>query len=139
MNLSLVQAKDQRASSFIGYLAILGPVDGLSERQYAAAIDFMDLRNDWLKSKKAPGAEYDNEGRGAGGDYVSDGYIDWCQDVHESYTECRRAIQSAQNANRTENLWGALDLCMVQSLHVHELIGDLRILCNALAKFFKRD
>lgn len=139
MNLTLTQAKDQRAESFIGYLAILGPVDGLSERQYAAAQDFLSLRNSWLASKKIPGAEYDNEGKGGGGDFVSDEYIEWCQSVHDSFTDCRKAIQEAQNENRDASLWAALDICVVQGLREHSLIGDLRILCNVLAKHFKRD
>lgn len=138
MNLTLTQAKDQRAASFIGYLAILGPVDGISERQYEAATDFLALRNDWLMSKKIPGAEYDNEGKGGGGDYVSDAYIDWCQSVHDDYTDCRKAINAAQAENRGANLWGALDICVVQGAFAHELIGDVRLLCNVLAKFFKR-
>lgn len=138
MNISVVQAKDQRAATFIGYLAMLGPVDGLSQRQYEAANDFLELRNEWLQSKKIPGAEYDNEGKGGGGDFISESYIDWCYDVHEDFTACRRAIQEAQEANRAENLWGALDMCVIQGLHVHEMIGDTRILCNALAKFFRR-
>ena len=138
MNLTLTQAKDQRASSFIGYLAILGPVDGISERQYDAANDFLSLRNSWLMSKKIPGADYDNEGKGGGGDFVSDEYIDWCHDVHESFSSCRRAIQEAQNENRAASLWAALDICVVQDIREYSLIGDLRLLCNVLAKFFKR-
>ena len=138
MNLTLTQAKDQRAATFIGYLAILGPEDGISERQYEAFNDFLALRNDWLASKKIPGAQYDNEGKGGGGDFVSDEYIDWCQDVHENFTACRRAINEAQNENREVSLWAALDTCVIGDIRVYGMIGDLRLLGNVLAKFFKR-
>lgn len=138
MGLTLNEAKDQRAATFIGYLAILGPIDGISERQYEAFNDFLKLRNDWLASKKIPGAEYDNEGKGGGGDFVTDAYIDWCHSVHDTYTACRRAIKEAQNENRNISLWGALDMCVVGNIRVYGLIGDLRILGNVLAKFFGR-
>lgn len=138
MNLTLTQAKDQRAETFIGYLAILGPVDGISERQYEAFNDFLKLRNNWLMSKKIPGATYDNEGRGGGGDFVTDAYIDWCQDVHEDFTACRRAINEAQNENREASLWAALDFCVIGDARLYDRIGDIRILGNVLAKFFKR-
>lgn len=139
MNLTVIQAKDQRAATFIGYLAILGPIDGISERQHAALVDFLDLRNDWLASKKIPGAEYDNEGKGGGGDYVSEAYIDWCQDVHDQYTDCRKAILAAQGENRVASLWAALDFCVIGDHHLYDMIGDIRLLGNVLAKFFKRD
>ena len=137
LGISLVQAKDQRAETFIGYLAILGPNDGLSERQYEAATQFLSLRGDWLLSKKAPNSTVDNEAGGVSSDYISEAYEMWCQDVDETYTDCRRAIQDAQNANRAENLWAALDLCIIQGQKFNHLIGATRLTCNALAKFFR--
>jgi len=138
MGLTINEAKDQRAATFIGYLAILGPIDGLSERQYEAFNDFLKLRNDWLASKKIPGAEYDNDGKGGGGDFVSDAYIDWCHGVHERFSACRRAIQEAQNENREISLWAALDICVIGGYRMYEMIGELRLLGNVLGKFFRR-
>lgn len=135
--LTIVQAKDQRAETFIGYLNILGSRDGLSDRQYAAAIEYIDLRNDWLKSKKAPGAKYDSEGRGGGGDFVTVEYEDWCATVNAAYLDCRAAIQEAQNQHRGENLWAALDYCIVRDIRLDHMVGSIRLVCNALAKYFK--
>lgn len=137
LGISLVQAKDQRAETFIGYLAILGPTDGLSERQYEAATQFLSLRGDWLISKKAPNSAVDNEAAGTPSDFISEAYEDWCHDVHDTYEDCRRAIQDEQNANRSENLWAALDLCIIQGQRFSHMIGATRLTCNALAKFFR--
>lgn len=136
LGLSLVQAKDQKAETFIGYLAILGPRDGLSERQYEAAIQYLALRSDYLQSKKAPDALVDNERVGVPSDFVSPEYEDWCADVDEAYMNCRKAIQAAQNESR-ENLWAAVDLCIIQSHRLHHMIGATRLVCNALIRFFR--
>lgn len=141
LGISMTQAKDQRAATFIGVLAIRGearPGDGLSERQYLSALDYLALRNDYLRSKNAPGAEYDPDGR-SGGDFITPRYEQWCKTVNDAYDDCLRAIQEAQNETRLENLWAARDLVLVQGHHLEHMIGATRMLCNALAKFFKRD
>ena len=58
--------------------------------------------------------------------------------MHENFTACRRAINEAQNENREVSLWAALDTCVIGDIRVYEMIGDLRLLGNVLAKFFKR-
>lgn len=148
LGISIIQAKDQRAATFIGYLAMLGPRDGISDRQYQAAQDFLELRGDYLRSKNAPGAEYDPDGR-SGGDFITPRYEEWCKTINRTYMECREVIQDAQNETRQENLWAALDLVvigsgqldhtMIDGKMLGSLIGATRMLCNALAKFFKRD
>lgn len=138
LGLTVIQAKDQRAETFIGYLAILGPRDGLSESQYEAATQFLRLRGDWLLSKKAPNALVDREGGGSsGGDVISPEYEEWCSKVDDRYKACRNAIQESQGIYRTENLWAAIDLCIIQGQHLHNLIGATRVACNSLVKFFQ--
>ncbi|TGQ89444.1 hypothetical protein EN828_10385 [Mesorhizobium sp. M2D.F.Ca.ET.185.01.1.1] len=137
LGLTVIQAKDQRAETYIGYLAIMGPRDGLSEAQYEAAIQYLRLRADWLMSKKAPNASVDNGAIGTPSDYVSDAYIKWCEDVDDRYTDCRRAIQEAQGEHRSDNLYAALDLCIIQGQRFDHMIGATRLVCNALVKFFR--
>lgn len=129
-------AKDQKASSFIGYLSLIGPRDGISGNQYDAAVEYRDLRNAYLRAIKAPGAEYDSQVAGASEGEISQAYEDWCDRTIKTYGECRKAIQEAQNASR-ENLWAALDLVIIQDQRLHHMIGSTRILCNAMAKFFR--
>ena len=136
LGLTCDQAKDQKAGSFIGYLSLLGPIDGLSNQQYEAATNYLGLHNAYLRAIGAPGRVLDGE-TGIPASEVTDAYIDWVIDTKEVYADCRKAIQAAQNENRRANLWAALDLCIIQDQAHHHMIGDLRVVCNALARFFR--
>lgn len=131
------KAKDQKAATFIGYLNLIGPRDGISDEQYEAATNFMGLYVSYLRSIKAPGVMLEGEASGPPNDFISQEYEDWVLDTKEVYTNCRKAIQEAQNENRGANLWAALDLIIVRDERMFHLIGDLRLLCNALCKFFR--
>ncbi len=130
------QATDQKAGSFVGYLNLLGPTDGLSDEQYEAAVNYLNLRQAHLRAIAAPGRVTDGEA-GIPVSDVTDAYEEWAMDTEEAYASCRKAIQAAQNENRGANLWAALDLCIHQDQHMHHMIGDLRILCNSLSRFFR--
>lgn len=137
LGIPLTLARDQKAETFIGYLALLGPKDGLSDRQYEAATKYLDLRADYLKAIKAPNALVDNGAGGIPGDFISDEYIEWCADVKEEYDRCRTAILEAQAENRMENLFAALDYCIIRGERLHNLVGATRLVCNALARHFR--
>lgn len=134
--LSAGQAKDQKAGTFIGRLNILGPQDGLSNRQYDAAINYLSLRNAYQRAIQAPGAVMDGI-PGASSDDVSDAYMEWVNDTKEAFFSCRNAIIEAQNSNRGSNLYAALDYCVVRDEAHEYMLGDLRIVCNALANHFR--
>jgi len=136
LGLTVVQARDQKAATFIGYLNLLGRVDGISDDQYEAALKFLDLRRSYLLAIKAPNAERSAEPSGYTSSEVTDSYVDWCQDTMKRYKDCRKAIQHAQNYHR-ENLWAAADLCLIQGERLQHMIGAIRILCNALIMFFR--
>lgn len=137
LGMSEARARDQRAGSFLGYLAMLGRADGISSSQYEAALKFRDLRNDYLKAIKAPNAVLDNQSSGRPTDTVSDDYIRWCDHVKQRYAAAREAVQEAQNETRSENLWAALDLVVIQEQPIFNLIGATRQLCNALTLHFR--
>ena len=134
--LDIAKAKDQKAGTFLGYLNILGKTDGISDDQYEAAQKFLELRSSYLRSIKAPDPSRDNDTPGGAGDHISEAYEDWCADVAETWKDCRKAIQSAQNESR-QNLWAAVDLCMINDGHFHHMIGAIRLVCNALIRFFR--
>ncbi|MFP1634099.1 hypothetical protein ACLB6G_20405 [Zhengella sp. ZM62] len=135
--LSKAQAKDQRAGTYIGYLAILGRADGLSQDQYEAAMQFKSLRDANLRAIAAPNAELDRHTVGNTFPEISDDYADWCKRTIARYSECRKAIQDAQNENRTVNLWAAIDYCIIRDEEMPHMLGALRVACNALARFFR--
>lgn len=137
--ISLVQAKDQRAASFLGVLAIRGRRDGLSEAQYRGAQDFLAARGNYLLAIKAPNATANTGSGGGASDLVTDEYVGWCRASIETYEAIRKAIQDAQNSDRSVNLWAALDLCVVQGLRMEHMLPDIRCLCNVFVRHFKTD
>lgn len=136
LGLTVVQARDQKAATFIGYLNLLGRIDGISDDQYEAALKFLDLRRSYLLAIKAPNAERSDEGTGNTNSEISESYIDWCQDTIKRYESCKKAIQRYQNEVR-QNLWAAVDLCLIQGHRMDHMTGDVRTLCNALIQFFR--
>lgn len=136
LGLTKDQAKDQKAGSFVGYLNLLGPIDGLSDDQHEAAVTYLRLRESYLRAIRSPGRVLDGE-VGIPTSDVTPAYEEWVADTKEAYVACRKAIQDVQNENRWANLWAALDLIVIQDQHMHHMIGDLRILCNALSRFFR--
>jgi hypothetical protein len=137
LNITKEQAKDQKAETFIGVLAIKGPqLDGLSDPQYKALQRYISLRSDMLRAIGAPNAGVSGEGPGTGGTEISENYVNWCKTVRADHAECKKAIYRAQEENRRENLWGALDLCVHQDKHMHHLVGSLRLVANALSNHF---
>ena len=132
----MVQARDQKAATYIGYLNLLGKVDGISDDQYEAAMKYLDLRRSYLLAIKAPDAGRSETGTGAPSGEISDAYVDWCSNVIERYKTCRRIIQEQQNQHR-QTLWAALDLCVIQGHRLDHMIGDIRLLCNALIMAFR--
>jgi hypothetical protein len=130
------KAKDQKAATFIGYLNLIGPRDGLSDTQYAALDKFMEVRRKYLIAIKAPDATARSEATGGAGEAISDEYVKWCQKSVKAFIEARKAIYEGQQENRTENLWAAVDLCLIQNQTLHHMTGMVRTLGNVLAKHF---
>lgn len=137
LGLSEDKAKDQKAGTFIGYLNLLGNLDGLSDDQYEALTNYTNLRNAWLRAIGAPGRQIDREGISASSGEITEAYEEWVSDTKERWADCRKAIQAAQNENRHTNLWAALDLCVHQDQRMYHLIGDLRVVSNSMARFFR--
>ena len=135
MGLSRDQAQDQKAATYIGYLNLIGREEGLSDSQYEAATNYLNLRDAVLRSLKAPGVIYDGDGCSSG-DEITESYEEWVEKTQASYTKCRAVIQEEQNNSR-ENLWAALDLVVIRDQHLPHMIGATRILCNALGRYFR--
>jgi hypothetical protein len=147
LGISVLDAKNQLAATFIGRLHMQyqawekrGPKDArrppecLSYREYSAAIRFLDLHNDRLKVIQAHGAQYETRARG---DSDIDAVEAWASRVNSEYVGVRKAIQEAQGHNRGENLWAALDYCILRDQPFSNMVGALRILCNSMARHWK--
>ena len=147
LGITVLDAKNQLAATFIGRLDMQfeawekrGPKDKprpaecLSSREYSAAIRFLDLYNDRLKVVQAEGAQYDHRPSGR---TDIEAHEEWGAKINQEYVTVRKAIEAAQGENRTENLWAALDYCILRDQPMSHMIGALRILCNSLARHWK--
>lgn len=135
--ISLVEAKDQKAESFIGILCIRGPENcGITKEQHAALVSYRDLTQEHARACDTPGSHIQGEG-GNGGEFDIDRYARWSSGVKERYDRMRRAIYHAQEIHCGDNLWGALDVCVRQDLRMWHLVASLRLAANALAKNFR--
>lgn len=147
LGISVLDAKNQLAATYIGRLHmryqawerrapkdVPRPSECLSEREYKAATRFLELYNDRLKVVQAEGAQYDKRPTG---EADIDAMEAWAKRVNGEYQAVRDAIQEAQNVNRSENLWAALDYCLIRDQELPGMVGSLRILCNSMARFWK--
>lgn len=131
--ISLVEAKDQKAESFIGILSIRGEGNGgITKAQYDALVEYRQLCQDHARACDTPGSHI--AGEGTGGAFDLERHIRWCSSVKQRYDLMKRALYHAQEIHSKENLWGALDVCVRQDLRMWHLVGPLRLAANAVAK-----
>lgn len=135
LGISQDKAMDQKAGTFIGYLNLLGPRDGLSDDQYEGAQQYLQLRQRVARALQSAAAIYDPEAP-MGEAIDPEAYANWCRDVLSEDKEIRGQIQAAQNYSR-DNLWAALQYVVIDGREMHNMIGATRILCNVFARHFK--
>lgn len=136
--ITLAEAKDQKAATFIGILSIRGIGNGgITLAQYDALVEYQKIRADMQRAIAAPGSGTNGEGPGGGGSEISQQYVTWCSTARQRYDEAKRAIGLEQEGNRTDNLWGALDLCVHQDQRMWHLVGSLRLVANCLARHLR--
>lgn len=141
--ISIAEAKDQKAGSFIGILRIYGQRDardpnGITQEQFEALTNYGKLHQDYRRAIAAPGAGIASEGSGSGGTEISHGYIRWCSRIREQHAEVKAAIMDAQCVHRNDHILGALQYCVVEDMRMWHLVGALRLAANALAVHFGR-
>lgn len=144
--LSIERAHDQQAGQWLGRLHMAyqawhkkdrnddkqQPSQSISTGQYHALLSYQTLHNNYLKAVGAPGAVYDGGGQGLGDEDAAE---TWARHSKAKYKAAREVIQTAQNSSQG-NLWAALDHCVIQEQQMPHMIGDLRVLANALATHF---
>ena len=127
-------AKDQKAGTFIGYLSMIGPRDGVSQAQYEGAQQYLKLREAYKRAVKSPDALYDDMATNSTGDEAA--YEAWAKSVIAERDTLHRQIQEAQNESR-ENLWAALQYVVIDGQTLHHMVGATRVLCNVFVRHFR--
>ena len=131
--LSEKQAKDPRASTYIGRLFLAGPeCGGISEDQYNAALKFIEVDNNYKKALLSPAAYYDDFNSTPNPEL----YEAFCKRAKKQYLAAREAIQEAQFDNRIDNLYAALQYIVLEDLELPHLVGATRLVLNALNRHF---
>lgn len=131
--------RDQKLSTFIGYLAHLGKrrkADGISADQYDAAVEYLALYHRFQRAVKSPGALYDPILVTPDDTDGSEAYAKWCDATIDCFSSAKDAIQEAQNYSRG-NILAAVDYCVIRDERHWHMVGDLRVGLNALAHFFR--
>lgn len=114
------------------------PADCITTKQYDAILKYLELRNQLLKSIQAEGAEYDNRPAWSSAPLITDEEAsERAKDIEKRYTAARESIQRHQDSNRQENLWAALDLCIIRGERLVHMVGAIRHVGNALSAFFR--
>lgn len=136
-NLTKGQAMDQKAETNLGRLAMMGRVDGFSHDQYEAALRFLELKNDYSKSLLSPSAHFETNGSVDSTD--PEAYEEWCKRVQEAHDGAITAINNAQIEYGNRNLWAALRYVVIDDMMMPHMLGDARIVCNVLHRYFMID
>lgn len=124
---------DQRAGTFVGRLRM---ADELTLHQYIAAELYRDQCEVYafaMAAPRQPGAIDLNATRGT----TNTENVEASQRACSQYEKALEAVTAAQNKLRLRaNLYGALNLCVVQDRELPHLVDDLRLALNALVKHY---
>lgn len=137
MGITMEQARDEKAADFIGVLVIMGRESGLTKGQFGAIDQYRHLRRQSKLALKSPDSMASG-GRSGGNGETTEEYVEWAQTAVERYEAARKAILEEQWAQRTENLLGALDICIHRGERQDHMIGSVRLIANALMRHFQR-
>jgi len=133
------QVRDQMAGSYIGRLCLSGE---LSRVQYDAGMAYLAERHDYHVAIAAPkqmGAVDLNavHGRNNGENVARSVAAVERYEGTDTTPGIIGAIRQAQEElGNTANLWAAIDLCLIRDVELPHMVGDLRLVLNALARHF---
>lgn len=133
--LSEKDARDQKASTFIGRLNLM---HAITLDQYHAAQDYLRVREAFQRAVKSPDALRSSNGGGDQGE--SPTYAAWCRNAIAKYEQANKAIMDAQCAfaNRGRNLHAALDYLVCRNEEHWHLVDDCRVALSVLVDHFAR-
>lgn len=132
------QARDQKASTFVGRLCLMGvKTGGISEGQYEAAMEYKRQRDAYHRAIAAPDS-LANASHGGLGEGTAEEHARWCRAVTAKFQASTKAIQTEQSVldNRGRNLFAALDYLIIRDQQFSHMIGDLRVALNALVRHY---
>ncbi|EJF77529.1 hypothetical protein MCQ_01499 [Candidatus Bartonella washoeensis Sb944nv] len=106
----------------------------LTQEQYDAAQQYIQIRNDYLCAKGLPSAVYD-EMPSSSDDKARD---KWVEFATEQFLNMQEVIKEAQCLYRQYNLYAAIQYLIVEDQMLPHLVSSLGIALNALQKYFHK-
>lgn len=130
---SMKDAGTAEAATVIGRLSLGPRSEGISRDQYEALDAYRDIRARYFKSIMAPDSLAVSSG--AGGLPDADD-ADMRIRAKNRYMAAQDAIMACQMENPRGNIFAALDYLVIRDeMHSH-MVGDLRLVGNALHRHF---
>ena len=135
-NVPMDKLRDQMAGSYIGRLCLSGEI---THQQFDAAQAYLAGRRDYHMAIDAPkqmGAVDLNAVHGRN----HHENVKRSQQSVAKFRAAEAAIRDAQTAlGNMGNLYAALDLCVHNDVELRHLVGDVRLVLNALARHYGLD
>jgi hypothetical protein len=133
--LSEVDARDQKAATFIGRLYLTGALGKRphADTMYECAVEMQRIYEAYQRAVKSPDAL--RTGSGGGSEGESDGYEAWCKNAVRKHKELSAAI-TAENSlfvHRGTNMHAAIDYIVYRDQIMWHMVGDCRLALNAAA------
>jgi hypothetical protein len=132
--LSEQDARDQKASTFIGRLQLMRIID---QHQYDAALEFLRIEDAYHRAISAPdGLKSTGTSGGNGSD--TEAYAAWCRRCIAKHDAAESAVLAEQclHQHRGSNFFAALDYLVRRDEPHWHLVGDCRLALNVLAHHF---
>ncbi|WP_208439728.1 hypothetical protein [Bartonella grahamii] len=127
--LTLQEAKNPLSGTYIGRLCLQGV---LTQEQYDAAQQYLQIRNNYLCAKGLPSAVYDDVSTNSDPNSLER----WVQKATNHYQAMKEALKEAQQFYRQYNLYAALQYLVIEDQILPHLVNSLRVALNALHKYF---
>ncbi|CAK02309.1 hypothetical protein [Bartonella tribocorum] len=128
--LTLYEAKNPLSGSYVGRLCLQGVI---TQEQYDAAQQYLQIRNDYLCAKGLPNAIYD-EMPSSADDKARD---KWVSFATEQFINTQEALKEAQCLYRQYNLYAALQYLVIEDQMLSHLVNSLRVALNVLHRYWK--
>lgn len=130
-------ASTPQAATFVGRLSLMGQQGGgISSDQYEALVRFSLDRESYMKSVMVPDSLV-RAGEGGPSSIDEEADTESRLRIKKRYGGARDAIQAAQNENRMANLWAAVEHILIKDMNFSHMIGDLRLVGNALHRHYQ--
>ncbi|WP_375675725.1 hypothetical protein, partial [Bartonella sp. CL100XZDX] len=130
--LTLQEAKNPLSGSYIGRLCLQGVI---TQEQYDAAQQYLQIRNNYLCAKGLPNAIYDDVSTNSD----PNSFEQWVEKATRHYQSVHEAIKEAQHLYRQYNLYAALQYLVSEDQELLHLVSSLKVALNALQKYFSQN